>query len=378
MRRRRYGYARDAEGPERVGEAVDDHGRRRSGAALAARLDAQGIGGRGHFVEARRERGDVVGARQGVVHQRAGERLAARTVDDADLAQRLPDTLNDAAMGLALDDQRVDGAAHVVDGDVAHEIDGAGLRVHLDLAHVAAVGEHELVHLVVTHDRETVGHLEQPDPTIGARNGEPAARVRHVVRRGLQGKGRAALALGDQVVRRERDDRARHAHRAPGVRAAAEAHEVGVAGQDAYRLDLEPEAGGRDLGEARLVPLARGLGADHDLDDPVRAHRHPRLLARRAGGGLDVVGQPEPEELAARPRFGAAPAEATPVGEAHRERHVLGVPSAVVDHAERVGVGHLGLADQVAAAELDSVDARRVGGEIDQPLDREGDLGPAR
>ena len=234
------------------------------------------------------------------------------------------------------------------------------------------------MHLVVTHDRETAGYLEQPYPTIGARDGEAAARVRHVARRRLQGEGRAALALGDQVVGRERDDRARHAHRAARVGAAAEAYEVGVTGQDAYRLDLEPEPRRRNLGEARLVSLARGLGADHDLDDPVRAHRHPRLLARRAGRGLDVVGQTEPEQLAARPRCGAAPADAAPVGEAHRERHVFGVPPAVVDHAQRVGVGHLGLADQVAAAELDAVDARRVGGEIDQPLDRAGDLGTAR
>src|SRR2546422_5149578 len=94
--------------------------------------------------------------------------------------------------------------------------------------------------------------------------------------------------------------------------------------------------------------------------------------------GLDVIGQTTPEQLAPSARFAAALAEAGPGGEMHHERHVLGVSSAVVDHAERVGVGHARLADQVAAAELGAVEARRGGGEIDQPLDRKGDLGTAR
>src|SRR5712692_12110889 len=122
MRSRRYGYASDAEGPERVGDGADDHGRRRGGAALAARFDAQRIGGRRNFVEASREGRHVAGAREGVVHQRAGDRLAARAVDDAGFTHRLPEALDDAAVGLALDDPRIDGAAHVVDGYVATEI----------------------------------------------------------------------------------------------------------------------------------------------------------------------------------------------------------------------------------------------------------------
>ena len=60
-------------------------------------------------------------------------------VVEAVLDQRLPDPLRDAAVGLAVDDHRVDGAADVVDGGVAHDRDHAGVGIDLDLADVAAV-----------------------------------------------------------------------------------------------------------------------------------------------------------------------------------------------------------------------------------------------
>ena len=63
--------------------------------------------------------GQVVGARHRVVHERAGQHLAARRVVVAVLQQRLADALHDAAMGLAVQDQRVDRAADVVDRRIA-------------------------------------------------------------------------------------------------------------------------------------------------------------------------------------------------------------------------------------------------------------------
>src|SRR5262244_4506298 len=53
----------------------------------------------------------------------------------------LTNSLYDPAMDLALEKERVDGAAKIVDDGVALDYDGAGIGIDLDLDDVAAVGE---------------------------------------------------------------------------------------------------------------------------------------------------------------------------------------------------------------------------------------------
>ena len=65
-------------------------------------------------------------------------------------SDRLADALRDAAMHLALDDHRIDDGAEIVDRGELHDSDGAGVRVDLDLADVAAGREGE-----VRRDRRT-------------------------------------------------------------------------------------------------------------------------------------------------------------------------------------------------------------------------------
>ena len=84
-------------------------------------------------------------------HQVVGERRRAQVavlVVDGLLEQRLGDALDDAAVHLALDDQRVDLVAAVVDGDVRQQVDRAGLRVDLDHADVGAEREREVGRVV--------------------------------------------------------------------------------------------------------------------------------------------------------------------------------------------------------------------------------------
>ena len=83
---------------------------------------------------------EVVGARHGVVHERAGDELAVAVEVDV-LLQDLADALRDAADDLALEQQRIDHGADVVDHAVFHDLDLAGLRIDLDLADVHAVRE---------------------------------------------------------------------------------------------------------------------------------------------------------------------------------------------------------------------------------------------
>ena len=124
-------------GAERVDDGVGDRGRRCDRARLADALHPERVD---------RRRGDGLvelevrqsrGLRQRVVHHRAGQQLAVVAVDRA-LPERLADALGDAAVELAVHDQRVDLVADVVDRDVAHEVDLAGLLVDLDGRDVGA------------------------------------------------------------------------------------------------------------------------------------------------------------------------------------------------------------------------------------------------
>ena len=69
--------------------------------------------------------------------------------------------------------------------------------------------------------------------------------------------------------------------------------------------------------------------------------------------------------------------KAFPVGELQRLVHHGVVVAAVVQHAERVLVGQLLRLEQVAAAQLDAVEAELPRGDVDQPLHHVHHLGPA-
>ena len=83
--------------------------------------------------------GKVVGARHGVVHERAGDELAGFAIVDIFLEQRLADALGAAALDLAEHDRPMQRPADIVDGGVALELDEAGVGIDLDLADMRAV-----------------------------------------------------------------------------------------------------------------------------------------------------------------------------------------------------------------------------------------------
>ncbi len=130
------------------------------------------------------------------------------------------------------------------------------------------------------------------------------------------------------------------AHRAAGVRAAADLHDVGVAEDDLHGLDRHVQQVRDHLREARLVALAARLRADHHIDAALGPHVDAGLFVRRADRRLDVVGKAAPQELAAPGGVALALREALPVGDLHRPVHVLGVAAAVVQHADGVAVRH--------------------------------------
>ena len=76
---------------------------------------------------------------------------------------------------------------------------------------------------------------------------------------------------------------------------------------EAHLIGLHAEPLDDELGEARLVALARRQRADHHVDHALGPHGDLRALARRAGRDLDVVGDADAAVAAraAAPRGGA-------------------------------------------------------------------------
>ena len=84
-----------------------------------------------------------VRARHGVIHELAGDQLAVVVIDGL-LPQRLADALRDAAVHLAVDDQRIHNVAAIVHRDVALDLDVAGVAIDFGDHDVRAEREREV------------------------------------------------------------------------------------------------------------------------------------------------------------------------------------------------------------------------------------------
>src|SRR5947208_11566740 len=116
------------------------------------------------------------------------------------LKESLADALDDPAMDLALEQQRIDGAAEIVDDGVALDYDAAGIGIDLDLGDVAAVGEGLSWRYAVMrrveprlHARRQfrgiarrLRHRENIEAEIGAGHTEYPIGKTHVLRRDFQ------------------------------------------------------------------------------------------------------------------------------------------------------------------------------------------------
>src|SRR3979409_1139416 len=104
------------------------------------------------------------------------------------LHQGLPGALHDAAMHLPMQNERVDGAAGVVDREVARERDLAGVGIDLDLADRAAgrIGRDAAEEILLAGERlaqiarerglvlRRARDVEDIEPAIGLRRMEEA------------------------------------------------------------------------------------------------------------------------------------------------------------------------------------------------------------
>src|ERR1700691_4000769 len=288
LRRCRHGDVFRADG---VRDGVDDRGGRSDGAGLAAAFDAERVGRTLCQRCSDRHGGEVIGARHGVVHERAGHELASLVVDRA-LAQCLADALRDAAVDLALDNHRIDDDAEIVHRRPGDNLGVASLRIDLDLADMATGRESEIGRIVER------GFLQAGLEFLAVEFVGDVGVERHPTpRHGLVGTGDAKVSVleldiafgGFEEMRSDlfglRFDlvqslyQRRHADRtgARTVGAHAELHLVGIAVNDRNAVDRHAKPFRHDLSESRLVALAVRMRADQHFD---RAGRIDANLAR--------------------------------------------------------------------------------------------------
>ncbi len=132
----------------------------------------------------------------GVVDEGAGDQ-GALVVVLGFLAQGLRDALHEPAVHLALDDQRVDDLADVVDAHVLAHLGRAGLGVDLHGAQVGAVREREVDRVVggvgVDARLDTVGQVvrrERREGDVGDADALVGALDREAARRRTRGRRR--------------------------------------------------------------------------------------------------------------------------------------------------------------------------------------------
>src|SRR6185369_5646759 len=130
-RRQRKVAGRYPERAEGCGNRVGDDAADRNDAALARALGAERIVWRGAFLE--RDRSDV-----GKIARRGHEIIRERSREEL-LQESAAEALHDGAYDLAVQRQRVDDAAGVLDRDIVEELDAAGLGIDRDVGCVRAV-----------------------------------------------------------------------------------------------------------------------------------------------------------------------------------------------------------------------------------------------
>ena len=148
----------DAERRERIVDRVDDRGRRGDRAALAYALLPE-LRIRRRRLHVHDAHGRHLGrARQDVVRERRGERLALGVVGHL-LVERGADALRGAAVDLAVHHHRIDERAAILDDHVVEYLDVAGLGVHRHGHGMAGIAERARVdlRLVARHGLEAGG-----------------------------------------------------------------------------------------------------------------------------------------------------------------------------------------------------------------------------
>ena len=328
-----------------------------------------------------REHRRVLGAGQYVIHVRAGQQLALFVVDRV-LAQCLANALHDPAMRLAVDQQRIDYRAEIVDERITDDLDHTGLGVDLDFRDMAAVRERggrpvgNELHIEALRQfrrqlqagADLFGQFHDADRAIGAGDHKPAGAEFDVRDRRLQHMCGDLLAGLDDLVAGGDDRGAARHHRFRAAGAAAGDQLVAVALQQADLIERDAQTRAEHLRKRRCVALPVIQCAGDDRDGAVRLEADAAHFAARRSGQFEVVADAPPTQSAARPAFRLARGKPVPIGERQGLVQQVGKVAAVVGRAVRGVIGHRLGRDMVAPAQFDPVDPHFCRGGVHQPL----------
>src|SRR5215813_3643739 len=165
-----------AERRERIEYCIHDRCRCADRARLATALGAERVVRAERLMGGQVKNWNVVGAGQAIVHQRASSELTALGIIDRVFMEGLTNALDQPAVHLALDNQRIDDAAEIIGSREIQQRDLAGVSIDLDLGDVRPGGIGEIRRIVKRSLVET--GLDSVDGIV----------VRHIGRQGDLGK----------------------------------------------------------------------------------------------------------------------------------------------------------------------------------------------
>ena len=288
----------------------------------------------------------VFRARQRVVHERAGDRLAAGVVADF-LHQRLADALRDAAMQLAFDDHRVDDGAEIVDARCSARSASRRSRDRSRLPRHGSRSGRSTVFpwwrgrrrarrarpsgILLSRSRcaSSMMPIERSVPAMVKRplanSMSPSDASSNMRRRLFAFFDHERGSFHDRLT--GRGDRARAAG------AVAEAHEIAVVLLDRDFLEGHAELGGKHLRERRCMALAVIERAGGQFHAAVRLERDLAEFAARRRGDLEIGADGDAAQLAVLPALLLALGEIVVVGNLQRLVEDAGEIAAVIGDA---------------------------------------------
>ena len=377
-----------AERTERRRERVGDHAAHGNDAALSRALGAERVVGRGPLLQG--EDADVreIGrGRHEIIGERAGQELSLLVVDET-FEEHAAQPLHDGPQRLPVQGLGIDDAPDILHGDVIDHLDVPGARVDRDVCGVRTVAVGALAAreaaLGEEAERRKRGELRPGDRSPVGGHGALALDRRDFFGRAAEvGRCGAADRLF-QLAGDDHDGGPAHDHAARAERAEAFLHVGGRAVEHAAdALHRDGERVGCDLGEHGFQPLAVRRRPGIHGNRSVALDDEPRALPGARGSALDVAADADAvvaavDQLAVQARL-LGPVE---FGQAALERHpvVAAVAFGLAAEAGRERVRHLALGDEVAAPELDAIDAEVLCDDVEQPLAEEIGLesaGPA-
>ena len=392
----------NAEWLQRVHHRVDDRRRRSNSGGLANTLCPDWMMRRWGDRMASLPVGRLHRGWDEVIHEGTAETVAI-LIERNHFHQRHANTVGEATMDLAFDDQRVDLCATVIDRNEAADFNLGGTRVNVDDADVCTEGIGQVVGVVTDLSVEAaLDALWQVASTVRShRNVLDRHRLRRIA---LHGEGTLLpfevghgyfehsrgndLSFVDDLAGDQRSCSTGHRRRTGTVGSESEWGVVGVAMNNVDVLWRNASLLGDDLGEGRLVALTLRLNREpnHGLTGWVDAKfatightetQDVHVLTRTCTHSFGKERDANAHQLATFALFGLLLAEFVVAGHLHSLAHCWLVVARVIDPTGLRFIRELIGLNEVLESEFGRVHVEFICQTIDEALDHVDRFGDA-